>query len=265
MPLLEAPLQKSKKIISPIAGIIFAVISCGKPQEEDRSDLNWGVYRQTWHINHTGLLSLPPNSKICVRGYMAKETVAAIKQWTDAVGRTARLPANVDCVDGKRNIEVRGPRDAACQGGIAGDTNTVDRIRVCQQYPAPVLQHVLLHEVGHMWGLCDQYGGGQDCQQGRVNPNTIMGVATGRTSLTPDDIEGIKYVTSQPNLGANRAWQSIQTSGQQPPASVPKSDAALPERRTEQTQPQLATQVPSGQRTNAPQTRRRLIFNIRFR
>jgi hypothetical protein len=258
-------MQKSKKILTIMIGITFAAISCGKSQEEDKSDLKWGIFSQTWHVNNTGLLSLPPNAKICVRGYMAKETVAAIKQWTDAVGRTAYLPANVDCVDGKRNIEVRGPRDAACQSGIAGDTNTVDRIRVCQQYPAPVLQHVLLHEVGHMWGLCDQYGGGQGCQQGRVNPNTIMGVARGITSLTPDDIEGIKFVTSQPNLGANRAWQSIQASEKQTSASVPKSSAALPASGTEKTQPQLATQVPSEQGARTPQTRRRFIFNIRFR
>jgi hypothetical protein len=256
---------KWKKILSPLLGIIFAAISCGKSQEEDKSDLKWGIFRQTWHVNNTGLLSLPPNSKICVRGYMAKETVAAIKQWSDAVGRTTYLPANVDCVDGKRNIEIRGPRDSACQGGIAGDTNTVDRIRVCQQFPAPVLQHVLLHEVGHMWGLCDQYGGGQECQQGRVNPNTIMGAASGITRLTPDDIEGIKFVTSQSNLGANRAWQSIQKSPQQNAAGVPSNDKAVPAAGAGQIQPQLGKEATSGQGTNTPQTRRRFIFNVRFR
>jgi len=219
--------------------LALATVHCSRPTDQHESSLKWGLLEST-HVINTGLLSLPPNSKICVRGYMAKEAVAAIRQRTDAIGRTPWLPAAVDCADGIRTIEIRGPSHAICSSGVAGYTNAIDNITVCQNFPANFLTHVFLHETGHMWGLCDQYGGGTGCEYGRVNPNTIMGVAgSGLTRLTPDDIEGLKFVTSQPTLGANSAWQSFR--------SVARSGGAMGTSNAGSPTPQNALVTPTNQ------------------
>ena len=197
----------------PVLLLAIHVSHCGRPRlDSDDSTVKWGMYHDRRAVNMAGLLSLQPNSKICVRGYVAKEAAAAIRKWTDAIGRTSRLPVQVDCTDGQRQITLSGPQDSGCSGRMAGYTNTVDQIHVCANYSGNDLFHVLMHESGHMFGLCDQYSGGSDCTGGQVNPDTVMGavpLGRGKTALTADDVAGIKAITSIPELGANRAWLAL--------------------------------------------------------
>ncbi len=188
-------------------------VGCGRPVQNTESQLNWGVYTNLDQVKSSGLLNLAPQSRVCVTGYKAAEVIGAIKKWTDIIGRTPYLKVEY-CFDqsAQRIIRLVGPEDSGCAQGIAGSTNTIDQINVCQHYDPGALNHVLLHETGHMWGLCDQYSGGNGCQGGPTNPNTIMGALIINQPLqqpTPDDIEGIKAVTSSPEIPANKAWLSL--------------------------------------------------------
>jgi hypothetical protein len=210
------------------------IITGCNPQSNPESDPTWGMFKDSNHLRLVTLLNLPPQSKVCVSGYNAEKAVWAINQWSTAAGRQNHLKA-ASCYNeaGARSIRIVGPESGSCDPNVAGKTDTVSEVKICQNFQENILDHVFLHEIGHMWGLCDQYDGGRNCQGGTTNPNTVMGAASGLQSLTPDDIEGIRAVTQSDSIPANQAWKSIQastlssppesTQGQQQTTSPPQS------------------------------------------
>ena len=84
---------------------------------------------------------------------------------------------------------------------------------------------VLTHEYGHVWGLCDQYEGSQNCDP--VNSTShrveasIMGArgATQRLYLTDDDITGLRTLGSKPGFAHD--WG-------QPPGTLPAAIVQKP-------------------------------------
>ncbi len=65
---------------------------------------------------------------------------------------------------------------------------------------------VLAHEMGHVWGLCDQYEGTANCDKqnssSHIEMDSLMGAARFRqiAYLTDDDIEGIRALAARPGF-----------------------------------------------------------------
>lgn len=86
----------------------------------------------------------------------------------------------------------------------------------------------LVHEVGHVWGLCDQYEGARNCDPvnstSHLVPESIMGGATARERvfLTDDDIDGIRALARRPGFDAG--WPAPPSA---PPPAVKRADVDL--------------------------------------
>ncbi len=87
---------------------------------------------------------------------------------------------------------------------------------------------VLVHEIGHVWGLCDQYEGANNCDPRNSSSHrveaSIMGArgATQRLFLTDDDIEGIRTLGGKP--GFDHDWGAPPT---EPPAALAQKPVEL--------------------------------------
>ncbi|HYX38106.1 MAG TPA: hypothetical protein VE954_33825 [Oligoflexus sp.] len=82
-------------------------------------------------------------------------------------------------------------------------------VEVAPRGTAVALQ-VLVHEFGHVWGLCDQYEGPSNCDPNFKSEhpelNSIMASASNMSKifLTDDDIAGIRALATRP--GFNDKW-----------------------------------------------------------
>ncbi len=89
---------------------------------------------------------------------------------------------------------------------------------------------VIVHEMGHVWGLCDQYEGANNCdpRHSSTHPElkSIMGASSGinRLYLTDDDITGIRELAKRP--GFSEAWPGTESSLSV--AVKPISESAIP-------------------------------------
>ena len=87
---------------------------------------------------------------------------------------------------------------------------------------------VLTHEMGHVWGMCDQYEGSTNCDQAHSSSHpveaSIMGArgATQPFYLTDDDITGIRALGARPGFAHD--WGSPSTT---PPAPIAKKPVDL--------------------------------------
>ena len=142
------------------------------------------------------LISLPPGSTISVCGDYVTEGIQSVTQWAEAAGRSSGLSI------------VHG-----CSAGYVltiHDSDNADAKALCAQYPGAAalggktinfctnvgqdLRHnIMLHEIGHIWGLCDQYStegldsstanAADNCDPNHStakDPNSVMGAAMAR-------------------------------------------------------------------------------------
>lgn len=83
----------------------------------------------------------------------------------------------------------------------------------------------LTHEVGHIWGLCDQYEGSSNCDTKHSTTHkvldSLMGSATARelVFLTDDDIEGIRALGVRP--GFQHDWPATPSTPVKPLVKKP--------------------------------------------
>ncbi len=88
---------------------------------------------------------------------------------------------------------------------------------------------VLTHEYGHVWGLCDQYEGANNCDpvhsSSHMVLNSIMGARSGTEHLylSDDDIEGIRALEARPEFARVQA----STWGTPPALTAPPSRVTL--------------------------------------
>ncbi|RYZ90787.1 MAG: hypothetical protein EOP04_02790 [Proteobacteria bacterium] len=61
----------------------------------------------------------------------------------------------------------------------------------------------ILHETGHLFGLCDQYGGSNNCFWGMPPVKGSVMQSAVSLELTPEDIEGVQVIASSYNMDTN--------------------------------------------------------------
>lgn len=192
--------------ISTLISFSFLFLSCAPA---DLSQTSWGSLYSNKITSNTVMLTVAPNEPVAVCGTEeVRNTIKeAIIMWASAIGRDKYMNI-VGCDDvarvkidtnKKSNIGVPAYIDP-----VAGDITYKD-----ETFP------ILLHEIGHAWGLCDQYAGVNNCNEaikGHGNRNKVGDsvMATAKFSeLKEDDIEGIKYVTSISEVPTNASWDNI--------------------------------------------------------
>lgn len=88
----------------------------------------------------------------------------------------------------------------------------------------------LAHEIGHIWGLCDQYEGPTNCSATNSSTHkvldSVMGAASMREKiyLTDDDIDGVRALAARPGFQHDWAVTSALTAA---PAAILKKPVEL--------------------------------------
>jgi len=200
--------------------------SCRTTSTTDQiSTTKWGLLpTQSHHLIH-----LPDGEEIRVCGVYFEQIRWAIQTWSKEIQRSYDVKSS--CT--RPHINAYGPQDPTTKRECArwGFTDRMymhDHLNPMPLYDCgyPYDQRpALLHEVGHLFGLCDQYPEQiHKCAiSTEVVPGSVMHEAS-KDFLTPDDIEGIKQaarrspIPDQPgsvivlNLGwyrnpvTNRRW-----------------------------------------------------------
>jgi hypothetical protein len=222
------------------------------------------------------LINLLPGDDIsvCSSDRRAASLAAdAVKEWAAAIGRQ-RLNVRVDeCTKGPANLHVRQMIQvktyeeskmecAKYPSWLGGHTiiafKKEHRIYICKDVfseeesenssfisqlttginisSKPSLQSTLLHEVGHIWGLCDQYEKSSlNCDANYVihtpEDASVMGAAHLK-KLTWDDLETLAWLAQRPDISANKVWtkaleKECQKTRKDSATDLPKPDLGI--------------------------------------
>jgi hypothetical protein len=234
MHLLPLPLLLSRVAFAMIATML---IGCGsespdklirqvredRPIESPKAS-GAGTWGHLWGGRSSWLAQEAPGRTINICGDHAEELVAGISAWSRAAGRDSRLA-------------VVGLSGESCNRS-AGRTIYVhgsgkpDAARLCAKFPKAValtyvdqstvvvcgkterIAEIMLHEAGHLWGMCDVYPdevlGGSNCDSrfftGRSRAS-VMGANYSRV-LSAADLTGINAMVGRDDVAGNRAWIS---------------------------------------------------------
>ena len=247
-------MEENRKIIYFVLAAVFSSLltSC-VPM---KSSLKWGLLQ---YYESVTLLRLPPPKSVdgktdltvcadneLIRGYVEKSVLA----WAKVIGRNSYInitqngcPSYSSSSQNQYDSSSDMYNSQAMLQHANGTTMSVD-IRLNAQAetqkagiaaytephsgeikygPDTTTYGTILHEVGHNWGLCDQYiaigEDGKDtaanCNDnlaGHGNSNKVTSAVMGaghRSDLTDDDIEGIKYIVNQPGVAQNDQWKAF--------------------------------------------------------
>ena len=204
-----------KKLLSTIwFTILLGAMQISCIDQLSLSNLEWGILT---YYKDAVLLKIPPKGKVTVcadRQQVGEYVAQSVLIWAKAIGRDKYITSKNDC---DRSSDVTLTVQAAYEYVQTADTSYWEgKIRYnafdsrYQQLPP------MLHEVGHTWGLCDQYDGGLwNCRQSVSNAGTensnrtsVMG-CNYRSELAEDDIKGIKYIADLQGVGQNQQWKDF--------------------------------------------------------
>ncbi|MGE0173956.1 MAG: hypothetical protein AB7T49_14260 [Oligoflexales bacterium] len=186
------------KLMRVIFFFILIVQSC--KTSNNSSEPKWGYVESDLqpHI----LIRQPGGTEIRVCGAHFSEISWAIKKWASAIGRT--FIYNESCSN--PTIRSYGREESFAQSecgksgleGRAFARPTAVPMQVVDCGFDGDIRLALLHEVGHLWGLCDQYPGEIDHCTFSTEPDPDSVMASGQSdSLTSDDIDGIRSLAQK--------------------------------------------------------------------
>jgi len=184
--------------------------------KKNNSVLEAGTWGHLKSDRNSWLAQLPPGSAITICGDHQMETLAALRAWSNSVGRTGSFAFSVGCTPNvATKIKVVGSTrpeaKAHCADRKRGGSAFVSEraIILCMD---KMLYPILLHETGHLWGMCDVYPAkllpSDNCDPnwftGR-NSFSVMG-ASYTSNLSGADIEGVSKLTTRNDVAGNRLW-----------------------------------------------------------
>lgn len=224
------------RLLGIILGLVVVACGVGSGASDANlgSELKWGhlpvsAGGQKWLIN------VKPNEEIELCGSDTEILKAAIIQWAKEIGRGAIKV--VDCNKGtavkiKVNISTNYTQYPCTINGVQGATDpSSGQMYICSKLAAPK-SYVIVHETGHLWGMCDMYPGQEqrcDTAHKTVVDNTaIMGNGNVKDNpeLRPDDISGIKAMADRTEFAAvKQAWDAAGGTAPSTPSTTGDSSA----------------------------------------
>ncbi len=183
------------------------------PQDDIDYGLDWGhlPYVTT---DRNKLIHADPDDKIEICGINPEVTIWAVLSWAQPIQRFERLKQNlVPCNSGGsgRKVlveEINGGNKAPAW--TAGSTVTINKDKI-HNYNDNFFKAIMLHEIGHAWGLCDQYASVNNCHSGagpKVNDAVMGSTHQGKLQLHNDDMIGIRELSERGDLPANSLWRT---------------------------------------------------------
>ncbi len=194
--------------IATMAAMLTA--SCGSVNpEQKKSEVKWGVHSGGLQAN---LLNLLPRQSVEVCGQSAEQmnaAVAGIQKWSTVISRWGQFSVKPCGSQSNLVINIEGSSVV----GLNYFMQNPGLIYVMSSATGHYLEAILLHEMGHSWGLCDQYtdAGSASCS-GTTGPfqdnNEVMGTTMPeKLTLTEGDKVGIRTVVKM-DSPANNAWRT---------------------------------------------------------
>ena len=180
----------------------------------------WGhlaAGRQKW------LAQMEPGNHVSVCGDSESALSEGLSQWSDAAGRSGSLKVDSECdLSAERVIKVVGTETSESQRRCAtfpkaAALTYVEQglVVVCEN--GGNLQAIMLHEAGHLWGMCDVYpqqlAGSGNCDSRfftGASRKSVMG-ASYESVLSNDDKAGIKALIERRDIGGNGKWSQVKT------------------------------------------------------
>lgn len=194
----------------------LVLVGCGPSTDDGSSELKWG-HLPTSAGSGNWLTNVGPQDEIELCGSDTSYLEVAVRRWAEPLGRAKYLKV-VPCGKGTRvKSKIKFATEQSVypcdQRGVQGATDpNSGTMNICKNLQAPI-KYVIVHETGHMWGMCDMYAGGEsrcDSKHKTVVDNTaIMGNGSvgDDPALTKDDIEGIKAMGNRSEFASvNKAW-----------------------------------------------------------
>ena len=179
-----------------IASLSFGLLTaCGQKDSAkvQSVDFNQTLIRQSNH------------KVVTLCGDYQQLTAAAITQWAAAIGRAFQFQFAADCSKVKsyalQIIAYGDPKAVAlCRAeNVTTALSMVDThvIAFCGYYPPERLLPALLHETGHIWGLClgEHPDNAQYC--GTRLPHIMGGSGYMLTALSPYDFDAIRKLAQE--------------------------------------------------------------------
>jgi hypothetical protein len=172
--------------------------------------------------NHN-LISIPPGSSLTVCGTKSTEVLTGIRTWAAVIGRDKLINFSDTCdqhADHTVNVytfEDNGIGKKGCddyQNQFSYTLSKKREIYLCPTWKKKSEEGVILHETGHLWGLCDQYpprdGHKDNCdpkfKTPNQNPTGIMATSSAQ-GLQEDDKRGIVSAALLLDIPANALWR----------------------------------------------------------
>lgn len=207
---------------------IILLFACRPPQEAG-SELKWGHLKTTQYDPSLWLISAPPNSVIEACGEQQTYEVGALQKWAAAIGRSAYLKFVTCGSDPKASITVT-VQTSSC-GGTAWADPASRTIHLCSSANTIAMDQLLLHESGHIWGMCDQYQEGLSfCDTGHMTSQLPAKAVMKwyEPDLQQDDIEGLTNLINRSDIAANQVWKDFLASqtGSSDTGDIPASDSS---------------------------------------
>lgn len=205
-----------KRSLGLVVALVGFLVSCGPQTGENGSELKWG-HLPTNAGSGNWITNVGPQDEIELCGTDTSYLEVAIRRWAEPLGRAQHLKI-VACgkgtkVKSKITFATNHTGYPCTQAGVQGATDpNSGQMWICSKLSAP-MKYVIVHETGHMWGMCDMYAGGEsrcDSKNKTVVDNSAImgnGSVSDDPALTKDDIEGIKAMGARSEFSAvNQAW-----------------------------------------------------------
>lgn len=188
---------------------ILIFFACRKPQEEV-SELKWGHLKTSQYDPSLWLISAPPHSVIEACGEQQNHAVGAMQKWAAAIGRSNYLKFVTCGSDPKATIKVT-VQTSSCSGTAWADPPS-RTIHLCSSANTIAMDQLLLHETGHIWGMCDQYEAGLSfCDTGHMTSQLPAKAVMKwyEQDLQQDDIDGLTNLINRSDIPANQVWKDF--------------------------------------------------------
>ena len=196
--------------------VIFAwlMVSC-RPAEQG-TQLKWGHLDEV-ATDGSKAIQAGPNDKIELCGPQTENVSWALLTWMKSISREQRIASNiVPCNSGaKFKIQLTSQSGGMAQfpsapAWTSGSTITFNA-GIQPIDGSNMFKAILLHEMGHVVGLCDQYSGVDNCNSlhssGQKVGDSIMGATNpNKLNLSQDDVTGAQKLAERSDVPANAQW-----------------------------------------------------------